>query len=83
LTSYLLQTLIALLLFYGFMPGPHLMNKVGAIWLLPLSVLNWAMEAWFAHFWLQHFRYGPVEWLWRCLTYWKIQPFERIEPVRT
>jgi uncharacterized protein len=27
--------------------------------------------------WLRHFRFGPVEWFWRTLTYWKIQPLLR------
>jgi len=25
--------------------------------------------------WLRHFRFGPLEWMWRSLTYWKKQPF--------
>jgi uncharacterized membrane protein YeiB len=32
----------------------------------------------FSHFWLARFRYGPMEWLWRAVTYWKI-PAMRIE----
>jgi hypothetical protein len=27
--------------------------------------------------WLRYFRFGPVEWLWRSTTYWKIQPLRR------
>ncbi|RDB07486.1 DUF418 domain-containing protein [Runella aurantiaca] len=26
---------------------------------------------------VENFNYGPVEWLWRSLTYWKLQPFKR------
>jgi uncharacterized protein len=28
-----------------------------------------------ADWWLKRFRFGPAEWLWRCLTYWKLQTF--------
>jgi hypothetical protein len=28
-------------------------------------------------FWLRRFRFGPLEWVWRSLTYWKKQPFRR------
>ncbi|RYE97522.1 MAG: DUF418 domain-containing protein [Oxalobacteraceae bacterium] len=28
----------------------------------------------FSHLWLSRFRYGPVEWLWRAVTYWQIPP---------
>ncbi|MBC7892376.1 MAG: DUF418 domain-containing protein, partial [Sphingobacteriaceae bacterium] len=29
--------------------------------------------------WLQYFRFGPLEWVWRSLTYWKRQPMKRRE----
>jgi uncharacterized protein len=30
-----------------------------------------------SHWWLARYRFGPVEWLWRSLTYWKRQPMLR------
>ena len=27
--------------------------------------------------WLRHFRFGPAEWAWRSLTYWRMQPMRR------
>jgi len=79
LTSYLVQTLFALWLFYGFMPGPKLMAKIGPVWLLPIWFVEYAIQVWFASAWLRRFRFGPAEWLWRSLTYWKIQPFRTAE----
>lgn len=76
LTFYLLQTLFSLWLFYGFMPGPNLMGKVGPIWLLVIWIVGYAIQLWLAAAWLRHFRFGPAEWLWRSLTYWKIQPLK-------
>ena len=74
LTCYLLQTLLGLFLFYGFMPGPHLMGKVGPTWLVLVWASGYAIQVWLASAWLRHFRFGPAEWLWRSLTYWKTQP---------
>jgi uncharacterized protein len=31
----------------------------------------------FSKYWLKSFKYGPLEWLWRCGTYLKWQPFKR------
>ena len=78
LTCYLLQTLFGLWLFYGFMPGPDLMGKVGPMWLILVWVVGYAVQVWFASIWLRHFRFGPAEWLWRSLTYWEIQPLRLV-----
>lgn len=78
LTCYLLQTLFGIWLFYGFMPGPNLMGKIGPVWLILVWVIGYANQIWFASLWLQHFRLGPAEWLWRSLTYWKIQPLRLV-----
>ena len=75
LTCYLLQTLIGLWLFYGFMPGPNLMGKVGPLWMAAIWLVGYGLQLWFAIVWLRHFRFGPAEWLWRSLTYWKRQSF--------
>ena len=32
----------------------------------------------YSQWWLQRFRFGPAEWLWRSITYWKLQPMRRI-----
>lgn len=76
LTCYLLQTLFGLWLFYGFMPGPGLMGKVGPVWLVPIWLIGFVLQVVLANLWLKHFRFGPAEWLWRSLTYWKIQPLK-------
>jgi uncharacterized protein len=35
----------------------------------------WIVNLVLSHIWLRHFRFGPLEWLWRSLTYSKKQPF--------
>jgi uncharacterized protein len=74
LTFYLAQTLIGLWLFYGFMPGPHLMGKVGPASIAGIWLLGYGAQVGLAHLWMQRFRFGPAEWLWRSLTYWTLQP---------
>ena len=73
LTCYLAQTLFSLWLFYGFMPGPKLMGKVGPTWLAVIWLIGYAVQLWLASVWLRYFRFGPAEWVWRSLTYWKRQ----------
>ena len=37
----------------------------------------WVIQIIWSHIWLRYFRFGPLEWLWRSLTYWKKQPFKK------
>ena len=72
LTCYLLESLIATTLFYGHGLGWY--GKVDRWQQLMVVVAIWVFLLIFATCWLRFFRYGPFEWMWRSLTYWKIQP---------
>ena len=67
LTNYLGQTVIALTVFYGI--G---LNQAG-LWsiqaLIAFASAVYAAQVVFSHLWLKSFQYGPMEWLWRALTY--------------
>ncbi len=72
LTVYLSGTFMFGTLFYGFAFGK-------AFWLGPAAVTGYAvlfftLQIMFCVWWTNRFRFGPAEWLWRCLTYWKVQP---------
>ena len=41
----------------------------------------WLVELIWSPLWLKHFRFGPFEWLWRSLTYWRRQPMKRAPAV--
>ena len=72
-TNYILQTLICTLIFYGHGLGLYCrVDRVGQM-VVVLSV--WTVMLFVSPLWLQRFRFGPMEWLWRSLTYWKRQPF--------
>jgi uncharacterized protein len=69
LTSYLMHTIVCVFLFYGYLPGFHLMGKVGSASLLLLGIVIFALQVVFSHWWLQSHKQGPVEWIWRRLAY--------------
>lgn len=77
LTNYLLQTVITVWLFWGFGLGWY--GRFGAGRVEIVALLVFAAQAVFSILWLRYFRYGPVEWLWRCGTYWKMLPMRRIK----
>ena len=75
-TNYLTQTLIMTTLFY--MPwGPRLMGQVDypAQWAIVVAV--WALQLIWSPLWLSRFRMGPLEWLWRRLSYGHDLPLRR------
>ena len=73
LTNYLMQSLIATTLFYGY--GFGLFEQVGPGLGLLITVTIFGLQIPLSVWWLRHFQYGPVEWLWRTLTYLRPQPF--------
>jgi uncharacterized protein len=75
LTNYLLQTLICTTLFYGH--GLGLFGRVERVGQIAVVVGVWIVLLALSPMWLSRFRYGPFEWLWRSLTYLKLQPMRR------
>lgn len=67
LTNYLSQSLLAVIYFYGIGLGQYGQLGLGETCLL--SLLLFGVQILFSRFWLDHFRFGPMEWLWRVLTY--------------
>ena len=75
LTNYLLQTAIGIALFYGI--GFGLGPRFGLIGLLPFCGAIFVFQLLFSKWWLQRFAFGPVEWIWRCLTYGSMIPIRK------
>ncbi len=75
LTNYLMQTVICTSLFYGH--GLGWFNTFERVELLIVVFSVWVFQMMFSVLWLKKFRFGPFEWLWRSLTYFKIQPMKR------
>jgi uncharacterized protein len=79
-TNYILTTVICTTIFenYGF----GLYGKLQR-WQLYAIVLGvWILQMAASPIWLRYYRFGPMEWLWRSLTYWKKQPMRRSSDVR-
>jgi uncharacterized protein len=72
LTNYLLQSIICTTIFYGY--GLARYGQPGAAAGSALAVTIYLLQVLFSRWWLHHFRYGPMEWLWRTLTYGHRQP---------
>ena len=75
LTNYLTQTLICTTLFYGH--GFGLYGSVERTGQILIVFAVWAAQLLWSPLWLSRFRFGPFEWLWRSLTYLRVQPLRR------
>lgn len=75
LTNYLGQSIVCILIFYGF--GLGLYGRVGPTAVLGISVVVFSAQAVTSAWWLRRFQHGPMEWTWRSLTYGRRQPFRR------
>jgi uncharacterized protein len=74
-TNYLMQSLIGITIFYGF--GFAFFGTLERYqWYIVVGCI-WTFQIIFSNLWLKYFRFGPFEWLWRSLTYWKKQPMKR------
>jgi uncharacterized protein len=71
-SNYILQTLICTTLFYGH--GFGLYGHISRVGQFGLVLVIWAVQLIVSSLWFQFFRMGPLESLWRSLTYWKPQP---------
>lgn len=70
LTNYVLQSIIGTLLLYGW--GFGLLGEITSTQALLIAFVLIALQVWTSKIWLQYFNYGPLEWLWRSLTFFKM-----------
>jgi len=74
-TNYLMQSLLVGLFFYGI--GFGMFGKLQRFEIYYVVAATWLLEIIWSHIWLRYFRFGPLEWLWRSLTYWEKQPLRK------
>jgi uncharacterized protein len=75
LTNYLSETILCTIFFYGY--GFGFFGRLERMALLGVVACVWLYVLVTSTIWLYYFRFGPMEWLWRSLTYWKLQPMWR------
>jgi uncharacterized protein len=73
LTTYVCQSLIGTFFYYGY--GLNRLAEVGAATGVLLALIIFAAQIVLSGIWLRYFRFGPIEWVWRSLTVWSVQPF--------
>ena len=76
LTNYLIQSVVSAVFFFGHGFGHW---GMGRAWQVVYVGVVFLLQVGFSHWWLGQFRYGPMEWLWRAITYWRI-PAMKLEP---
>jgi uncharacterized protein len=70
LTNYLVQSIALDYLASGYGAGLRLRPLMYA----PVAMVFFSIVAAYSTIWLRHFRFGPLEWLWRVMSYWRPQP---------
>ncbi len=73
LTNYLMHSIVMTFIFYGW--GLGMFAKFDRVELLAFVGGMWILQLIISPLWFTRFQFGPAEWLWRTLTYGKIQPF--------
>jgi uncharacterized protein len=76
LSNYFLHSIFGAFIFYGIGLGQF--NQLTRSEIAMIIVLVWIFQIAFSLMWMGRFHYGPLEWLWRSLTYWKIQPLRKV-----
>lgn len=77
-TCYILETVLSTLVFYGH--GAGLFGVVPRTGQVLVTLAIWAVLLLFAPAWLGRYRFGPLEWLWRTLTYGRVERLRRDAP---
>jgi uncharacterized protein len=69
LTNYLMQTFFGIFIYYGV--GLGFGGNIGPTIFIPLGIAVYFIQILYSNWWMKHFRFGPMEWIWRQLTYGK------------
>ena len=75
LTNYFCQTLIGTFLLFGW--GLGYIGQWPAYVTFTIGIAIIVLQLWLSKWWLQHYRFGPLEWLWRSLTYFRWYDFKK------
>ncbi len=74
-TNYLTQSIGCAFIFYGIGFGLFGSMQRYEVYIVVLAI--WVVQIIWSHIWLRYFQYGPFEWVWRQLTYWKRLPIQK------
>jgi uncharacterized protein len=74
-TNYIMHSVFCTLFFFGYGLNYFAELEYYQIYFVVLAI--WIIQLIVSPIWLRYYRFGPLEWLWRSLTYWKRQPMLR------
>jgi uncharacterized protein len=75
-TNYIMHSVICTLFFFGYGLNYYAELQYYQIYYVVLAI--WVVQLIVSPLWLRYFLFGPLEWMWRSLTYWKVQPMRRL-----
>lgn len=75
LTNYVSQAIVGSFILFNW--GLGLCTQIRTLYLFFIAIALVIVQTYACKIWLNHFKYGPLEWLWRSGTYLKIQPFRK------
>ncbi len=81
LTNYLAQGFIYAFILFGVGPGLGLAGKIGSFAVVLICLAFFAAQMVVSHLWLARYRFGPMEWIWRTLTYGERPQMRRAQPI--
>ena len=81
LTNYVLQSIIGTLLLYGW--GFGLIGELRHIYTFGIALIIIVFQVWMSKKWLSAFKYGPLEWVWRSLTFFRSFPLRKTDVDQT
>jgi uncharacterized protein len=76
LTNYIMQGVLGALIFSNWAFG-SIFGGWGATALFVFGIVIYILQGVISKYWLEYYLYGPLEWLWRSLTYLKFQPYRK------
>ena len=74
-TNYVMHTLICTFVFYGYGLNQYAEWQFYQLYYLVVAI--WVLQLIVSPTWLRYYQFGPLEWVWRSLTYWQRQPMRR------
>ncbi|GAB3953438.1 DUF418 domain-containing protein [Spirosoma harenae] len=74
-TNYVMHTLICTFVFFGYGLNQYAEWEFYQLYFLVTAI--WILQLIISPIWLRYYQFGPLEWVWRSLTYWQRQPMRR------
>jgi uncharacterized protein len=75
ISNYLFQSIVATLIFYNYGLGLYSKISVGTGTILAITIF--LIQAYISTMWVRNYHYGPVEWIWRAFSYWKLPKWKK------